>query len=130
MANKHLSRRDFLLRFGAIGALGAGAGTLVSACGGGDTASTPAPEAAAAAPEAAAPEAACTDLSGLTDEEVTMRQVNLEYMDVTNDPARACSLCALYIPPAEGATCATCTLVKGPIAPNGSCKSFAPKPTA
>ncbi len=129
MANNQLSRRDFLLR---VSVLGVGAGTLVSACGGGqsggqsDTPPPPEP-----APETATAVASpCTDLSALTEDEVRMRHEVYQYVDVTTDPMKPCSSCALFVPPAEGATCGTCNLVKGPIAPGGSCISFALKQTA
>jgi len=127
MANSNLSRRDFLLRIGAAGALGTGAVTLLSACGGGESGTTPAPP---PEPEAAAAGAGCTDLSGLTEQEVTMRTTTYKYVDQTPDPEKACHLCALFVPAAEGAACASCNLVKGPIDPNGTCISFAPKQTA
>ena len=125
MANNPLSRRDFLIR---VGALGVGAGTLVSACGGGESAAPPPPE---PSPEpAATASAACNDLSALTEEEVRMRNEVYKYVDVTTDPLKPCSACALFVPAAEGAACGTCNLVKGPIAPGGSCISFALKQTA
>jgi hypothetical protein len=127
MAKNHLSRRDFLLRLGAVGALGVGAGTLVSACGGGESRTTPAPE---AAPDAAATaEVRCDDVSALTADELRMRNEAYKYVDVTPDPQKRCDNCALYVAAAAGAACGTCTLVKGPIAPGGHCLSWAPKQT-
>lgn len=127
----HLSRRDFLLRIGAVGALGVGAGTLASACGGGESGTTPAPEAAPnAAPDAAATAGVrCDDVSALTADELRMRNEVYKYVDVTPDPAKRCDNCALYVAAAEGNPCGACTLVKGPIAPGGHCISWAPKQT-
>jgi len=116
MSKKEVTRRDFILRFTALGALGVG----VAACGGGET--TP-----AAAPQASAQAGACSDLSMQTDAEKAMR-TQLQYVAETADPAKNCANCALYILPEGNAPCGGCQLIKGPIAPNGYCVSWAPKP--
>jgi High potential iron-sulfur protein len=117
------SRRDFLKRLSAAGALGLGAGTVLSACGGGETA-----EQTAAAPAAPAPAAAasgCMDTSGLTEQEVGMRG-SLQYVDVSPQEGKDCANCSLYLAAAEGAACGGCNLLKGPIAAEGFCISWAP----
>jgi hypothetical protein len=118
MRTSDLSRRQFMQRFVAVGAIGLGSGTLLAACGGGETA----PQGAAAT----AP--ACSDLTGLTEQEVAMR-TQLQYVAVSADPAKHCVGCALYVVPVAGAACGGCTLIKGPIAPEGSCLSWAAKAT-
>jgi hypothetical protein len=108
MAHNELSRRDFLFRFSGMGALAAGAGTFLSACGGGEASS------------------ACNDTSSLTEAELQLR-TNLQYVEVSTDPNKLCQNCQLYVAPAEGKVCGGCTLIKGPIAPKGFCTSWAAK---
>lgn len=67
-------------------------------------------------------ELACTDTSALTPAELTTRQ-SLQYNDRAADPTRACSRCRFYTAGAADA-CGSCSLVKGPIHPNGSCTGF------
>jgi hypothetical protein len=71
-------------------------------------------------------ELACTDTAGLSEPDVAMRNT-LAYVDRSSDPTKVCSGCALYKPgPADG--CGGCQVLKGPIHPQGGCKSFAAKP--
>jgi hypothetical protein len=130
MSTNDLSRRDFLLRFTAVGAVGVGSAAVLSACGGGGEGQAQAPAAAPSAPETTAPASAgaCGDLSGLTEQEVAMRP-QLQYVAETPDASKPCDTCALYITPAAGAACGGCNLIKGPIAPKGYCVSWAPKQT-
>jgi hypothetical protein len=67
----------------------------------------------------------CTDTSALSPEELTLRGT-LAYSDTTNDPTKLCSGCQLFKPAGEN-QCGACQLVKGPINPNGSCKSWVKK---
>lgn len=125
----NISRRNFIQRIGVLGAAGFGASSLLAACGGGETSAPAEPAAPAAepAPEPATADAlTCQDTTGLTEQEIQMR-TSLNYVDETDDPERACDKCALYQTAEEGA-CGGCTLIKGPIHPNGTCTSFAPKP--
>ncbi len=126
MPHKELSRRDFLLRFSALGAFAAGSGTLLAACGGGEQA---APAETAAAPEAPAA-MSCGDLSALSEadraQSEQMRQ-SLSYVDVSTVEGKHCENCALYVAAEAGASCGGCNLIKGPIAPGGYCTSWAPK---
>lgn len=127
MSKIELSRRDFLLRVSALGAVTAGSGTLLAACGGGESqpqATTP--EAPAEEPEVAA--ADCTDLSGLTDAEKDLR-TQLQYTSETPDPAKRCDNCALYQMPEGDAACGGCQIIKGPIDPGGWCVSWVAKPS-
>lgn len=68
------------------------------------------------------------DTTGLTEQEVAMRG-SLQYVDETPDPAKNCLNCSLYLAAEEGAACGGCNLLKGPIAPNGYCISWAPVQT-
>jgi hypothetical protein len=124
MNNKDISRRAFIQRLSLFGAAGIGASSLLAACGGGEQqTSTP----AADTPAPAAEGFTCTDTSGLTEAEVTMR-TQLQYVDESPDPAKVCSGCALFVAPAAGGQCGTCQVVKGPIHPDGYCTSWAQKP--
>lgn len=68
----------------------------------------------------------CTDTAGLTPQEIEARNT-LGYVDKAPDATKKCSGCALFNPPAA-ASCGGCKVIKGPIHPEGWCKSFAPKP--
>ena len=117
------SRRDFLKRLSAAGILGVGASTVISACGGGESGGQEAAE-----PEASAEAEGCMDTTGLTEQEIAMRN-SLQYVDETPDPEKLCSNCSLYLPAPEGETCGGCNLLKGPIHPDGYCISWAPAQT-
>lgn len=70
----------------------------------------------------------CSDLSGLTPSEKETRDL---YRYVAHSPHedKKCHLCNYFIPPANGAKCGTCQVVKGPINPNGYCTSWVKKMT-
>lgn len=68
---------------------------------------------------------ACTDTSGLSADETAMR-TTLSYVDQTPDPSKACSGCQLYKPAGEG-QCGGCGVIKGPVNPDGTCKSWVKK---
>ncbi len=134
MDTKDISRRHFIQRMSLFGAAGIGASTLLAACGGDQQADTPAEtpadttaEAPAETPAETAEGFTCTDTSGLTEQELTMR-TTLQYVDASPDREKACGLCALYVAAVAGQNCGTCTIIKGPIHPKGTCTSFAPKP--
>jgi hypothetical protein len=67
----------------------------------------------------------CTDTSGLSFEETSTR-TTFGYADASGDPKRACSLCTQWVKPKD-ASCGGCKILKGPVHPNGTCKSFAAK---
>lgn len=118
MEDKRVTRRDFLLRVGVLGLTGLGAGSLLSACGGqqqrsASTGTEPAPSA----------ELSCMDVSGLTAEEIQMRE-SLQYVDHSPYPDKLCSNCQLYVPASSPNQCGACQLFKGPIHPNGYCTSW------
>jgi hypothetical protein len=69
----------------------------------------------------------CTDTTGLSPADVTVR-TTLVYLDTSLEPGRTCSNCQQFIPGAPNA-CGTCKILKGPINPKGSCKSYVAKPT-
>lgn len=105
MSMKSISRRDLLRTTFALGA--ATTGLVVLGCSKKET------------------ELACTDTNGLAPGDVAMR-TTLGYADKTPDPAKACKGCNFFKAAGEG-QCGSCTLIKGPINPGGTCKSWAPK---
>jgi High potential iron-sulfur protein len=68
----------------------------------------------------------CTDESGLSPDELKARNETAQYTEQTMDATKHCSLCALFVPPAQ-AGCGACKVLKGPINPNGYCKLFVAK---
>ncbi len=117
---KDISRRDFIQRLSLFGAAGVGA-SMLAACGGEKQADPP-------AEEPVAEDFTCTDTSGLTEAELTMRNETFKYVDTSTEEGKTCDNCALYVAAAEGQQCGTCTIIKGPIHPNGYCTSWAAKP--
>ena len=108
-----VSRRDFLARFAAAGAV-VSASSVLAACGGGGAPTTA---------------AACDGYATLTPEEIQARQT-LQYVDNTTDPAKNCKNCIQYNWDSEGNGCGGCKLFAGPVLPNGYCAVWAPEPTA
>ena len=102
-----LSRRDVLQRtavMGALAALGA------AACGKEKKALH------------------CTDTTGLSASDAQIR-TTLGYADISTEPGKSCTNCQQFVAPPAAGSCGTCKVVKGPINPNGYCKSFQAKPT-
>jgi hypothetical protein len=107
MSNPRISRRDAGRQLFLMSAAMAVPTWLVAGCG--------------------KKELSCTDVTGLTPDEMAARMNTLAYTEKSTDPLKVCSKCQLFKPAAEG--CGACTVLKGPINPAGSCKSFAPKVT-
>jgi len=127
MSKDNISRKDFLKRLGFMGALSVGGSAIITACGGGEnkeaaesgeTGMESQSQAAAAQP--------CSDLSGLTDQEKQTR-TQFQYVHETTKPDQHCQNCALFQAPEGDSPCGSCTLVKGPINPNGWCTAWSPK---
>jgi hypothetical protein len=73
------------------------------------------------------PPLSCTDVSGLSPGDITLRTA-LGYLDQSPQAGRQCQRCLQFVaPPAEG-RCGTCKIVKGPINPGGYCKSYVARP--
>lgn len=68
----------------------------------------------------------CSSVDGLAAEDVLPRN-KLAYSDVAADPAKTCDACQQFVPAANGDGCGGCKIMKGPIHPGGSCRSFARK---
>jgi hypothetical protein len=104
MATKRvLSRRDLLRR----GALGLGALAGLSACSKHEAFS-------------------CTRVDGLSVEEILPRN-RLAYVDIAPDPAKTCASCQQFVPPPTEDRCGGCKILKGPVHPGGTCKSYVAK---
>jgi len=101
---KDMTRRDFLCQAGAVTVVGLSGGVLIG-CGGGQA-------------------DRCSDLSGLTEEEKAFRKTN-GYVDKTLIDARRCDNCNFWVKPADGSACGGCTLLKGPVKPEGYCNLWA-----
>ncbi len=69
----------------------------------------------------------CTDVTGLSGDDVNQRNNIAAYVDLSPDPGKKCSLCVQFVPAAPNA-CGGCKVVKGPIHPDGTCKLFVAKP--
>lgn len=70
----------------------------------------------------------CSDVTGLTPEEVQARNVTNQYTETAPDPAKKCSGCAQWTGAPNAKSCGGCKVVKGPINPDGWCKLFVAKP--
>ncbi len=69
----------------------------------------------------------CTDVSGLSGDDVNQRNNIAAYVEQAPDASKKCSLCVQFTPAAPNA-CGGCKVVKGPINPDGTCKLFVAKP--
>ena len=121
-----MTRVEFLQNLALIGFGVVSSGALISSCGGGGEESTQ----TASRPKQSRPKVStatadpCTDVSGLTDIELTMRNETLRYVAESPEPGKLCDNCKFWEPAAEGATCGGCQLVKGSINPKGYCTSW------
>ncbi len=118
-----MDRKKFLKAF-AFGALSTS--VLVAACGGDAPKSETktAPE-AAPAPEAAAPAAAadCNDLSGVAEADLKQRE-SLGYVAKSVEADKNCTNCRFYQAGTQANGCGGCQLFKGPVTPEGYCKTW------
>lgn len=116
MESNSVSRKDFFKQFGLMGLGAVGAGAILTACGGGSAEQKPA---AATAPDP------CTDVSGLDETALAMRQ-NLDYVDVSTVEGQNCANCQL-VKAAEAGGCHGCLLFAGPVTADGWCKNWVAK---
>jgi len=129
-------RRRFLQQAGLLTLAGCGMLTVLPACGnddpqpkeastsaGGDVVPTGAHGQVAGA-DGAAP---CGDRTTLSSEALITRQT-FKYKQSAENPAKACDLCRFWAVDPKGSHCGTCTLVKGPIDPKGTCMSWVTRP--
>ena len=69
----------------------------------------------------------CSDTTGLTEADLTMRKV-LQYTGDSPFEGKVCNNCALWLAPPPSEKCGRCTVIKGPIHPQGYCNSWAGRP--
>jgi hypothetical protein len=69
---------------------------------------------------------ACTGTVGLNIDEVKTRST-LAYVDATPEPGKTCASCQHFVPSPDDGRCGSCKIMKGPIHPDGYCKSFVVK---
>lgn len=70
--------------------------------------------------------ASCDDLSGLTAEEIKLRET-FGYVQQSPMADNQCSNCNLWIPNENDPSCGRCLLFKGPVYAAGHCTSWAPQ---
>jgi hypothetical protein len=119
-----MTRKEFL-QFVALGLAAGAAGSMLASCAKKEEAAK-APPAASQTQSTTPPPAAdpCSDVSGLAELDLKMRNETLKYVTHSPDPAKRCDNCKFWVPAAAGQACGTCTLVKGPISPAGYCISW------
>ena len=66
----------------------------------------------------------CSDLSGLSEEELALR-TTFKYEPLASDMAKSCVTCGFYTPGDGGSPCGTCDLMEGPFYAKGTCISWA-----
>jgi hypothetical protein len=113
MSDHDVTRREFLERAAILGAA-FGAAPLLAACASSE-------EGAATGDDVAAGPIDCTDTSALTEDEVKTR-TDLEYVEMSEMPDQNCLNCEQY--DGDATACGACTLVPGPINPEGWCISW------
>jgi hypothetical protein len=113
---KDLTRRAFLQKSALLG-IAVGAGSLLSGC-------SSAEDQPAVVDQPAAGPLDCSDVTGLSDQQVTTR-TGLQYVDVSEKPDQNCLNCLHWVPADQPDACGGCNLVPGPIAPEGWCLSWA-----
>lgn len=109
MSNEKIGRRDAAKRMLMVLGAAAVGPSVLAACGG----------------EEQSAALNCTDTSGLTPAEITTRQ-SQAYTDVSPHADKTCDNCNFFT--AGGANaCGSCTVIKGPIHPEGYCNLWAAK---
>ncbi|MCB9594400.1 MAG: high-potential iron-sulfur protein [Sandaracinaceae bacterium] len=109
MQKNQIGRRGVMKR--ALTVLGAAAVApqLLAACGGEEAAGL-----------------SCTDTSGLAAAAVTTRE-SQAYADSSSDPNKKCSACNFFTA-GQANQCGSCSVIQGPINPNGTCNLWAARP--
>ena len=119
-----MNRREFVQRAGIFSLAGVAAVVLPGCVGDQAEELAAKPHSAIqAAQEAADP---CNDTSQLSPGELATR-TTFKYEVRAKDPTKLCVTCNFWIPDPKEGLCGTCTLVKGPVHPKGSCMSWVEK---
>jgi len=77
-----------------------------------------------AAGTAAAADKVCADLKSMDSSSQSMRS-SLNYVEMSTDASKTCSMCAFFQGPADG--CGTCQIFNGPTNSKGHCDSWSAK---
>jgi hypothetical protein len=130
-----LNRREFFQRAAVLGAMAAGAGSLLAACkkgnGGAGTSGGDGNQAGgggggggggAGGANQAGEALSCMDTTNLTPAQIKVRK-SLNYTDESPKPEQLCSNCQ-HFKPAGGGGCGGCAVVPGPIHPDGWCSTW------
>ena len=127
MLKSNFTRRQFICKATGYGLAGIATTSGLWVLAGCDDAKKEASKAAAqpnqaiqAAREVANP---CTDLSALSATEIAIRD-DFEYVSRSADGTELCRTCTYWRPSPRGDFCGSCTLMKGPIHPLGTCDSW------
>jgi hypothetical protein len=127
--NEKISRKEFLGQVGLMLGSVVVAGEVLSGCGGGGESGQQSQEStgggttAETQTQTQAMADPCTDVSQLTEAELTMRN-QLKYVGHSEVEGQRCDNCQLYTKPEGGAPCGGCQIIKGPINPAGHCTSW------
>jgi len=141
MKAKKQSRKEFLSEAGKLSAAVVIGGTWLSACGSSSEQSGSASQQESDTSPVVQEEVeeekepvpteleanACDDLSGLTEQEIAMRE-QLQYVAQSEKEGQVCTNCRFWQPAEQEGTCGGCQLIKGPIHPNGWCASWVAMP--
>ena len=123
---ENLSRKKFITQsLGYAGILFGGALFAESCNSDGDSKPSDAANATGDKPKSMVQPENCNDVTGISTEEVEKRK-SLGYVESAPSPDVRCDVCKLYLPPAEGDKCGTCSLFKGFVDVAASCTYFAP----
>lgn len=133
MSDNEISRKDFLKRITMLGAIGIGSSSLLAACGGGKKSGSTTSQmksaqngSAESGAQTTAEADPCTDISGLTDAQKKMRK-SLQYTGHSPYANKRCDNCNFFTPATQGKSCGSCSIVAGPINPQGYCTSWVKK---
>ena len=129
MSEIKYDRRQFMQQAGGFGLVGIAAVTGLmtqSGCGVEEEAEKMAAQPHNAISAARAVADPCNDLSTLTKDQQVTRDT-FKYETKASDATKLCQSCNFWQPSTSGEPCGTCTLVKGPIHPLGSCMSWVEK---
>jgi len=129
MGTKKMNRREFIQRAGVYSTAGIallGTAALLTGCGSEEKAADMGSQAKKTIDTVKKEVDPCNDLSGLSAAEVQTRET-FEYVAFEEKVEERCTTCNFWIPAKDAAPCGGCTLVKGPIHPNGGCMSWVAK---
>ena len=130
-----IKRREFLQKILFAGVAATSVGTILSSCGGNSNKpaeNKPSAEDKNNSPQNTGQSAAndpCTDLSGLSKEELKVRKA-YQYTGHSSNLDQVCSNCNYWQGLKNGGPCGSCQVVHGPINPKGHCTVWTQKTLA